>query len=107
MRAIVLLAGLALSGCGGAEAGRWIGAENKIITIDDIPYQVSWVRDASGIDMRGVRAQPVVIMPDAMIERRRNTEAAMIVGAGLCGSKASVVAEMKDGDLYGTRIKCG
>ena len=43
----------------------------------------------------------------AMVERRRNTEAAMIVGTGLCGGKASVVAEMKEGDQYNTRIKCG
>lgn len=65
------------------------------------------MRDASGIDMRGVRVTPIVIMPDAMIERRRNTEAAMIVGTGLCGGKPLVVAEMKKGNLYNTRVKCG
>jgi len=52
-----------------------------------------------------LRVTPIVIMPDAMVERRRNTE--MIVGTGLCGGKASVVAEMKEGDLYNTRVRCG
>jgi hypothetical protein len=107
MRLKSLLAALLLSGCGGGEATRWISAENKVVSVEDIPYQVSWVRDANGIDMRGVRVTPIVIMPDAMVERRRNTEAAMIVGTGLCGGKASVVAEMKEGDLYNTRIRCG
>jgi hypothetical protein len=106
MKTFGLLCALLLSACGGGEATRWISAENKIVSIEDIPYQVSWVRDANGIDMRGVRVTPIVIMPDAMIERRRNTEAAMIVGTGLCGGRASVVAEMKEGDLYNTRIKC-
>jgi hypothetical protein len=106
MKVFGLLSTLLLAGCGGGEATRWISAENKIVSIEDIPYQVSWVRDANGIDMRGVRVTPIVIMPDAMIERRRNTEAAMMVGTGLCGGKASVVVEMKDGDLYATRIKC-
>ena len=102
-----LLVALLLSGCGGGEATRWISAENKIVSVEDIPYQVSWVRDANGIDMRGVRATPIVIMPDEMVERRRNTEAAMIVGTGLCGGKASIIAEMKEGDRFNTRIKCG
>jgi hypothetical protein len=31
----------------------------------------------------------------------------MIVGTDLCRGKASVVAEMKDGDINSTRIKCG
>jgi hypothetical protein len=103
----ILLVALLLSGCGGGEGMRWISAENRIVSVEDIPYQVSWVRDVNGIDLRGVRVTPIVIMPDAMVERRRNTEAAMIVGSGLCGGKASVVAEMKEGDLYNTRIKCG
>ena len=54
--------------------------------------------------MRSVRLTPIVIMPDAMIERRRSTAAAMIVGASLCGGKASVVAEMKEGDINSTRV---
>ena len=70
----------------------FIVTENKTVLIENIPYQVSWVRDTIAIDMRGVRVTPIVIMPDAMIERRRNTEAAMIVGTGLRGGKASVVA---------------
>jgi len=107
MRICILLLVLSLAACGGGEAGRWINAENKIVSVEDIPYQVSWVRDSNGIDMRGLRLTPIVIMPDAMIERRRNTEAAVIVGTGLCGGKASVVAEMKDGDLFNTRVKCG
>jgi hypothetical protein len=57
--------------------------------------------------MRGVRVTPIVIMPDEMIERRRNTEAAVVVGTGLCGGKASVDSETKSGDVYATRIKCG
>ena len=107
MKVFGLLSTLLLAACGGGEATRWISAENKIVSIENIPYQVSWVRDANGIDMRRVRVTPIVIMPDAMIERRRNTEAAMIVGTGLCGGRASVVAEMKEGDLYNTRIRCG
>ena len=92
---------------GGGEATRWVSAENRIVTVEAIPYQVSWVRDSRGIDMRGVRAQYVVVMPDAMIERRRNTAAASIVGTDLCGGKATVVAEMNEGDLYTTRVRCG
>ena len=106
MRLKILLVALLLSACGGAEATRWLSAENKIVSVEEIPYQVSWVRDSSGIDMRGTRVQLVNFMADPMVERRRNTEAAMIVGTGLCGGKASVVAEMKEGDLYNTRIKC-
>jgi hypothetical protein len=102
---LVLL--LLLTGCGSGEGARWIAAENKIVSVEDIPYQVSWVRDVSGIDMRGVRVTPIVIMPDPMVERRRNTEAAIIVGTSLCGGKASVVSEMKEGDLFNTRVKCG
>lgn len=98
---------IALSGCGGGEATRWISAEKRTVSVENIPYQVSWVRDSNGIDMRGVRLNPIVFMPDAMIERRRNTEAAVIVGIELCGGKASVVAEMKEGDLYNTRVRCG
>jgi hypothetical protein len=86
---------------------RWVHAENRIVTVEDTPYQVQWVRDANGIDMRGVRTTSIVIMPDDMIERRRNTQAALIVGTDLCGGKASVVAEMKSGDSYATRIKYG
>jgi hypothetical protein len=106
----VLIAGCfaaTLAGCGGGDAMRWVHAENRIVTVEDIPYQVQWVRDATGIDMRGVRTTPIVIMPDDMIERRRNTAAALIVGNDLCGGKASVVAEIKSGDAYATRIKCG
>jgi len=106
VKAFGLLSTLLLAGCGGGEATRWISAENKTVLIENIPYQVSWVRDANGIDMRGRRVTPIVIVPDAMIERRRNTEVAMIVGAGLCDGKASVVAELKEGDLSATRIKC-
>lgn len=101
-----LLFALLLFGCGGGEAGRWIKAENKIVSVEGESYQVSWVRDSSGFDMRGVRTTAIVIMPDAIIERRRNTEAAMIVGSGLCGGRAAVLAEMKDGDLFVTRIRC-
>ena len=61
------------------------------------PYQVQRVRGDNGIDMLGVRTTPIVIMSDDMIERRRNTQAALIVGNGLCGGKASVVAEMNPG----------
>jgi hypothetical protein len=107
MRLFILLCLLVLPSCGGGEAGRWISAENKIVSVETIPYQVSWVRDTTGIDMRGVRVTPIVIMPDAMVERRRNTEAAIIVGNELCGGNASVVAEMREGDLFNTRVKCG
>jgi hypothetical protein len=106
MRSIIVLFSLTLAGCGGGETKRWISAENKIVTVEDVPYQVSWVRDSRGIDMRGVRVTPIVIMPDEMIERRRNTEAAVMVGTGLCGGKARVDSEMKSGDVYATRIKC-
>jgi hypothetical protein len=75
--------------------------------LKNIPYQVIWVRDSTGIDMRGIRITPIVFMPDAMIERRRATEAAIIVATDLCGGKASVVAEVKDGDINSTRAKCG
>jgi hypothetical protein len=99
---------LLLSGCGGGgEATRWIGADNRIVSLESIPFQVIWVRDSTGIDMRSIRLTPIVIMPDAMIERRRATAAAMIVGTDLCGGNASVVAEMKEGDINSTRIKCG
>lgn len=108
MRHILILStALVVTACGGGEATRWISAENKIVTVENIPYQVSWVRDSTGIDMRGVRTTPIVIMPDEMIERRRNTEAAVIVGTALCGSKPTIAAEMKSGDLYATRLKCG
>lgn len=108
MRPIFILpCTILLASCGGGEASRWISAENKIVSVEDIPYQVSWVRDSSGIDMRGVRVTPIVIMPDAMIERRRNTEAALVVGNSLCGGKATVVAEMREGELYITRVRCG
>jgi hypothetical protein len=107
MKALVFFCTLLLAGCGGGEATRWIGADNRVVSVENIPYQVIWVRDSSGIDMRGIRLTPIVIMPDAMIERRRSTEAAMIVGTDLCGGKASVVAEMKDGDINSTRIRCG
>jgi len=107
MRRLVIFGGLVLAGCGGGEATRWISAEGKAVTVEGIPYQVNWVRDGNGIDMRGLRAQAIVIMPDQMIERRRNTEAAKIVGSELCGGLATVIAEAKDGDLYTTRMKCG
>jgi len=107
IRSFALTLLLLLSGCGGGEGARWISAENKIVSVEDIPYQVSWVRDGNGIDMRGIRLTPIVIMPDPMVERRRNTEAAVIVGTSLCGGKASVVNEMKEGNLYNTRVKCG
>lgn len=107
MKALGLLCALLLSGCGGGEATRWIGAENRIVSVESIPYQVIWVRDSSGIDMRGIRLTPIVIMSYAMIERRRATEAAMIVGTDLCGGKASVVAEMKEGEINSTRVRCG
>jgi len=55
----------------------------------------------------GAQVTPIVIMPDPVIERRRNTEAAMIVGTSLCDGKASVVNEMKEGDIFYTRVKCG
>jgi hypothetical protein len=38
-----------LSGCGGGEATRWISAENKIVTVEDVPYQVSWVAARQGL----------------------------------------------------------
>jgi hypothetical protein len=107
VRGIALLFVLLLAGCSGGEAGRWIGAENKIVSVENKPYQVSWLRDASGIDMRGAQVTPIVNMPDPVIERRRNTEAAMIVGTSLCGGKASVVNEMKEDDIFYTRVKCG
>lgn len=107
MKRLFVLALAALTGCGGGEATRWIGADNRIVSIEEIPYQVIWVRDSTGIDMRSIRLTPIVIMPDAMIERRRATAAAMIVGADLCAGKASVAAEMKEGDINSTRIKCG
>lgn len=107
MRYAFLLSSLLLASCGGGEATRWISADNRIVSVENIPYQVSWVRDSSGVDLRGVRVTPLVIMPDAMVERRRNTEAALIVGRDLCGGGASIVTEMKEGDLFSTRIKCG
>jgi hypothetical protein len=107
MKAFALLCALLLSGCGGGEATRWIGADHRIVSVENIPYQVIWVRDSSGIDMRGIRLTPIVIMPDAMVERRRAIEAAMIVGPDLCGGKASVVAEMKEGGINSTRVRCG
>jgi hypothetical protein len=100
------LVSVLLAGCAGGEATRWIGAENKIVQVEGIPYQVQWVRDAAGIDMRGVRVMPIVIMPDEMLERRRNTEAAVMVGAQLCGTKPTVLTEMKSGDSYTTRLRC-
>jgi hypothetical protein len=71
MKAFGLLCALLLSGCSGGEAARWIGADNRIVSIENIPYQVIWVRDSSGIDMRGIRLTPIVVMPDAMIVRQR------------------------------------
>jgi hypothetical protein len=107
MRILGIVCAFLLSNCAGGEAGRWIAAENRTVTVEGIPYQVIWVRDGNGIDMRGVRAASLVMMPDAMVERRRNTQAAMIVGTDLCAGNASVVAEMNDGDFYTTRIRCG
>ena len=49
MRICILLLVLSLAACGGGEAGRWINAENKIVSVEDIPYQVSWVRDSSSV----------------------------------------------------------
>jgi hypothetical protein len=58
VRGVALLFVLLLAGCSGGEAGRWIGAENKIVSVENKPYQVSWLRDASGIDMRAHRSRP-------------------------------------------------
>jgi hypothetical protein len=107
MKCAVLVFAILSAGCTDREKVRWIAAENRIVSVEGIPYQVSWVQEPSGIDMRGVRTTPIVVMPDTMIERRRNTEAALIVGNGLCGGKASVTAEMRDGDMYATRVRCG
>jgi len=105
-RILTISSAIFLSDCAGPEAGRWISAEGKTVTVDGIPYHVNWVRDAAGIDMRGARAQAIVVMPDAMVERRRNTQSALLVGTELCSGKAAVISEMKDGDLYATRVKC-
>ena len=107
MQIFGLFVTLLLVGCAVGEAGRWISAENKTVSVEGIPYGVSWVRDSTAIDMRGTRAQVVVLMPDEIIERRRNTEAALIVATDLCGRKAIVITEAKSGDLYTTRVKCG
>ena len=45
MKAFGLLRALLLSGCGGGEATRWIGADHRIVSVENIPYQVIWVRD--------------------------------------------------------------
>jgi len=104
---IALLCFSQLVGCAGqGDALRWFNGEHKTVTVDDLPYLVSWVRDASGIDMRGVRDE-VILMPDEILERRRNTEAALIVGREVCGGKASVVSETRVGQSwYYTRVKC-
>jgi hypothetical protein len=100
-----LFCSLLLAGCAIGEAGRWINPERKTASVEGVAYDVFWVRDATGIDMRGVRSA-IVFMPDELIERRRNTEAALIIGRELCGGNALVVSETKD-SFYYTRIRCG
>lgn len=106
MRALVILTGLLACGCAGGEGMRWSSAQAKHVTVEGVPYQVQYVRDAGGVDMRSVRTELVVVMPDAMVERRRNTAAAMMVARDLCAG-AVVESEQKEGDQYLTRARCG
>jgi hypothetical protein len=104
---LILVFALLLTACGGGEATRWMSPESRTVTVENIPYKVFWIRDATGIDMHGGRDVTILVMPDELIERRRNTEAAVLVGTELCGGKATVVAEMKSGGQYATRLRCG
>jgi hypothetical protein len=107
VRVFAVLASLPLASCGGGEGLRWASAQNKTVPVEGIPYTVSWVQDSTGIDMRGVRAQFIVVLPDTMMERRRNTDAALTVAKELCGGEATVVSESRDGDMFSTRTSCG
>lgn len=105
MKSFLLLLCFASAGCAMGEGSKWISADNKMVHVENIPYQVQYVRDASGFDMRGVRTD-IAFMPDEFSERRRNTQAALMVAQSMCPTP-KVASEMKAGDTYATRVSCG
>lgn len=103
---LIILMATFIGACAMGEGGRWIGSDNRTVQVEGIPYVVQYVRSGAELDMRGVRTETIVMMPDAAIERRRNTAAALIVARDLCAAPV-MVFESKDGDMYSTRVKCG
>lgn len=102
---LVFLVGFILSGCATGDGYRWVGSESRLLQIEGVEYSVQWVRAGSGYDMRSIRSDLVVLMPDPLIERRRNTEAALTVGRSLC-TNAAVTDQQMQGGMFLTVIKC-
>lgn len=103
---LAVLSAALLAGCAMGEGARWAGSPNEIVQIDGIPYQVQYVRSGTGYDMRALRVEPIVIMPDPMIEQRRSTAAALMIGRKLCPG-AAVESSQKGPDMLTmVRVKC-
>ena len=105
MHFFVLFAFIILSGCAAGEGYRWVGSESRLMQIEGVEYSVQWVRAGAGYDMRSIRSDLVVLMPDPLVERRRNTQAAMTVAQSLCPA-ASIADQQMQGGLFLTVIKC-
>jgi len=99
---VALLAG----GCAMGEGARWVGSDNEIVQVDGIPYQVQYVRDATGFDTRVIRVAPLVILPDAMIERRRGASAALMVVQRMCAGAVADAPPSSSGTLTMVRFRC-
>jgi hypothetical protein len=105
MRSILLIASaFALASCAGAE--KWINASPEDVQIEGVPYRVMWVRNGANIDTRVFRNEALVIMPDALIEKRRSLEAATQAATRLCGAPPTQTGETKDGDLWSASFVC-
>lgn len=102
---LVFLVGFTLSGCATGDGYRWVGSESRLLQIDGVEYSVQWVRAGGGYDMRSIRSDVIVLMPDPLVERRRNTEAALTVARSLCPT-AAVADQQMQGAMFLTVIRC-
>jgi hypothetical protein len=103
---ISILIAVTVAGCAMGEGARWAGSQSEIVQVEGIPYQVQYVRSGDGYDMRSLRVEPIVIMPDQMIEQRRSASASLMVGQKLCPG-ATVESSQKGADMLTmVRVRC-
>lgn len=101
---LLIVCALALTSCAGAE--KWINASPEDVQIEGVPYRVMWVRNGANIDTRVFRNEALVIMPDALTEKRRSLEAATQAATRLCGAPAIQTGETMDGALWSVSFVC-
>jgi hypothetical protein len=104
MKGLLLLAPLVVAGCAGGE--RWINAQSEEVNVEGIPYSVLWTHTGATVETRVLRNQALVVMPDALTEKRRSLEAGARVASRICGGPATQTAELKDGGFWAASFVC-